>query len=415
MGRLNKLGSREFEALLKPGAKQGRYSDGGGLYLLVGAGDDARSWIIRVNPDGKRRELGLGSAGLGNGKLSLAKARAKANNVREQVADGKDPLDERRRQREAKRALEIIPNFEEAARSFHREHKKTCKNGKHVNQWIATLEAHAFPHIGEISVAEVTEAQVRDVLAKIWLTIPETARRVRQRINAVIDWSCGKGYRRLPPLHMGIINRSLPKQKSKGKPFPAMPWTDVPAFVGQLADPEKETMSRLALQALILTGARSGEIRGARWSEVDLDAGLWSIPGERMKKGRPHIVPLSEPALAVFRRAHALRTGELCFEGRKQEKPMSDGTMRKLMLDMGITKETATVHGFRGSFSTWANDEEAATSEVVEAALSHGLKNKVEASYNRSTYFERRKQLMVIWGSFVAGNVDRGNVVPLRA
>ncbi len=264
MGKLTATGAK---ALTAPG----RYSDGDGLELLIGR-SGAKSWVVRVQKDGKRRDIGAGSFK----KVSLADARKRAERIRSQIEAGIDPVAERRKEKG-------IPTFRSAAALVHAEQKKGWKNGKHTDQWINTLTTYAFPAFGDVSVAGIDAAAVRDVLAAIWLTKPETARRLRQRIGTVIDWAVGKGYREAS-LAWPVINKALPKQRDKAKHHAAMPYADLPAFMAELRS--KETMGRLALEAQILTACRSGEVRGALWPEIDLDAGLWTIPAERMKGGR---------------------------------------------------------------------------------------------------------------------------------
>ncbi len=263
----------------------GRYGDGDGLYLLV-TGAGARSWAVRIQKNGKRRDIGLGSAA----KVSLAEARVKAAKVRSQVEAGIDPVADRRKQAG-------IPTFRSAAAMVHAEAKAGWRNGKHNKQWLSSLETHAFPAIGDVSVSELDGPMVRDVLAAIWLTRPETARRIRQRIASIADWATAKGYRDAP-LPMATINRALPKQKRSDNHHAAMPYADVPEFMVDLRD--KVTVGRLALEFAILTAARSGEVRGATWAEIDLDNALWTIPAERTKPGREHVVPLSPASIKVL-------------------------------------------------------------------------------------------------------------------
>lgn len=247
----------------------GRYTDGDGLMLLVKA-TGAQSWLLRARVGGERRDIGLGSTKV----LTLAEARAKATELRREIARGVDPIAEK------KKVADPVPTFREAAALVHSDHKAAWKNGKHQAQWISTLETYAFPVLGDRAVDKIEGPIIRDVLAPIWLSKPKTARRVRQRIGAVLDWSYGKGYRK-SEAPMRSLSKGLPRQPRKDGHFAAMPYVEVPAFIARLR--ERMSVGRLALEALILTAAGSGEIRGATWSEVDLDAGMWSIPAERMK------------------------------------------------------------------------------------------------------------------------------------
>lgn len=390
MGKLTATGVR---ALKEPG----RYGDGDGLFLLVGKAG-ARSWMVRVQKDGKRRDIGLGS----ERKVSLAKARVDAALVCSQVEAGVDPVAERKK-------AAGIPTFREAAALVHSEHKRGWRNAKHGAQWLSSLEAYAFPAIGDRPVSDIDGPAVRDVLAAIWLAKPETARRVRQRINGVVDWAIGKGYR-TAPLPMTAINKSLPKHRATAKHHAAMPYADVTAFLQRLR--ERESMGRLALEAVILTAARSGELRGAVWSEIDFERALWTIPAGRMKADREHIVPLSEAALRIFKRMKALRTqgSNLVFPGTVRGKPLSDMTLTKVLRDMSLD---CTAHGFRSSFRDWVSEETTFDGTVAEAALAHAIENKVEAAYRRGNLLEKRRALMAAWGDYCDG--ASGKVVRLAS
>jgi integrase len=248
-------------------------------------------------------------------------------------------------------------------------------------------------------VDQITTGQVRDLLGEIWLTKPETARRVRQRIGTVLDFAHGKGWRE--PFVMAAVNKALPKQPRKSGRFEALSYAEVPAFIAKLR--ERESMGRLALEALVLTAARSGEVRLARWSEIDPDKATWTIPAERMKAGKTHVVPLSPAALRVFRRAAELRVAgtDLVFPGLKRGKPLSDMTLLKILRDM---KLDATVHGFRSAFRDWCAEETSVAGEVAEAALAHAIPNKVEAAYRRTDFYEKRSKLMLAWGGFCSAS-----------
>lgn len=376
-----KLTATAFKAAL---GKPGRHSDGDGLILAVGAGGNG-SWMVRVQKDGKRRDIGLGAAS----KVTLSQARVKAAEARSQVEAGLDPVAQRQK-------AQGVPTFRQTASAVHLENKKGWKNGKHQVQWLRTLEVYAFPTLGDRLVSEIDGPAVRDVLAEIWLEKPETARRVRQRIGAVLDWAYSKGHRdREAP--MRSLSKGLPRQPKKTGHHAAMPFTDVPAFLTRLR--EKESWGRLALEVAILTAARSGEIRGATWTEVDLEKGLWTVPADRMKAGKEHVVPLSPTAARVFQRAADLRTAgsQLVFPGLKRGKQMSDMTLIKVLRDMG---ETVTAHGFRSSFRDWVSEETQFSGDLAEAALAHAIPNKVEAAYRRGNLLEKRRGLMDAWGSY---------------
>lgn len=382
---------------VKAARTAGRYGDGEGLFLLVGK-TGSRSWVVRAQKNGRRRDIGLGSAS----KVTLAQAREKAAVARAQIEAGIDPVAERRK-------AAGVPTFREAAAFVHAENQKGWKNGKHNKQWISSLEAHAFPTLGDVAVSDVDGPSVRDVLAPIWLTKDVTARRVRQRIISIINWAVAKGYRDAP-LAMAAIDKSLPKQNRRVRHHRAMPFSEVPGFLERLR--ERETVGRLALEAAILTAARSGEIRLATWDEIDLDNALWTIPAERMKAGREHIVPLSEPAVRLFRRMRDWRSvgSQLVFPGAKRGKPLSDMTLTKVMRDMGREE---TPHGFRSSFKDWAAETTGFANELSEAALAHTIPNKTEAAYRRGNLLEKRRDLMMAWGLFC--HSTGSNVVQLSS
>ena len=379
-------------ARVKTLTEAGRYIDGDGLMLVVKP-TGAQSWTLRVRIGGDRRDIGLGSAKV----LTLAEARAKAAELRRDVARGIDPIAEK------KKVVDPVPTFRDAATRVHADHKAAWKNGKHQAQWISTLETYAFPMIGDRPVDKIEGPLIRDVLASIWLTKPETARRVRQRIGAVLDWSYVKGYRKTEA-PMRSLSKGLPRQPRKDGHFAAMPYADVPKLIARLR--ERSSVGRLALEALILTAARSGEIRGATWSEVDLDTGMWSVPAERMKMGRVHHVPLAPQAINAFRRAEGLRVpcSDLVFPGQKLKSPVSDMTLLKVMRDM---ETGVTVHGFRSAFRDWVAEETSYPGEVAEAALAHAIPNKVEAAYRRTDFLEKRRALMREWATFCTGLVDQ--------
>jgi integrase len=393
---MGKLTATAVKAKVEPG----RYGDGDGLFLLIGK-TGARSWMVRVQKDGRRRDIGLGS----ESKVSLKLARERAALVRSQIEAGIDPVAERRK-------AAGIPTFREAAALVHAEHKKGWKNGKHQAQWLSTLEAYAFPLFGDVSVGLIDNAAVRDALAAIWLTKPETARRLRQRIRTVIDWAVAKGYRGTS-LAMPVIDKALPKQRDKTKHHAALPHADVPRFMADLRS--KETIGRLALEGLILTVVRSGDLRGMKWGEVDIGAKLWHVPVEdgRGKGGRIHTVPLSPAMLDVLERARKHRRGDsdLVFPGVKRGKALSDNTLRKVALDMGYQ---ITAHGFRSTFADWINEQTSFPPALREAALAHVNPNKVEASYSRTDYLEKRVPMMAAWADYCMGT-DGGNVVRLAS
>jgi integrase len=386
---------------VKAAKEPGRYGDGDGLFLLVGK-TGSKSWMVRVQKDGKRRDIGLGSAA----KVSLALARERAAKVRSQVEAGIDPVADRRK-------AAGVPTFRKAAELVHAEHVKGWKGGKdskHGAQWLATLEAYAFPAFGEAAVSAVDAPAVRDALAAIWLDKPETARRLRQRICTVIDWAVANGYRDAS-LPMPVIDKALPRQRVKPKHHAALSHADAPRFMTDLR--AKETIGRLALEALILTAVRSGDLRGMKWAEVDIEEKLWRVPVEvgRGKGGRVHIVPLTSEAIYVLERARKHKRGDtdLVFPGAVKGKQLSDNTLRKVAVDMGYP---ITAHGFRSTFADWVNEQTSFPREVREAALAHVNQNKAEVAYSRTDYLEKRRPMMEAWAGYCLG-ASGGNVVRL--
>lgn len=348
--------------------------------------------MLRVQVEGKRRDIGLGSVKL----RSLLEARDASIDIRRQLRGmatepRQRPLKVRRKEAAA------APTFKQAAIQAHTERMKGWQNGKHQTQWLSSLEAYAFPSLGARPVDSVEAGQIHGVLAAIWLSKPETARRVSQRIGIVLDWAYAKGFRQAEA-PMKSVGKGLPRQPKRSGHMQTLRHADVPGFLAALREGRQST-GRLALEALILTAARSGEIRGARWDEIDLVQKEWVIPAERMKAGATHVVPLSEQAVDVFRRALKLRVpaSDLVFSGQRPKQPLSDMTLLKVLRDM---KVAATVHGFRSSFRDWAAEESHYPGEVAEAALAHVVANKVEAAYRRTDFLAKRRAMMADWGNY---------------
>lgn len=378
---MGKLTAVKIRSLAEPG----RHSDGDGLFLDMNGKQSGR-WLLRVQTHGRRRDIGLGSLK----GVSLSDARHAAFLIRQKIAQGIDPVAERKQERI------VIPTFREAAEIVHGEHQRGWKSGKHQKQWLATLNTYAYPILGDRRVNEIEGPMIRDVLAPIWLLKPETARRVRQRVGTVLDWACAKGFR-ATEAPMRSLSKGLPRQPKKDGHFAALAYSMIPALLCELK--RRKSTGRLALEALILTAARSGEIRGAVWSELDLEARVWKIPAERMKMGRIHVVPLASAAIDVFSRARKLRVqgSDLVFPGQDPKKPLSDMTLLKVLRDMEFG---VTVHGFRSAFRDWVAEQTDYPGEVAEAALAHTVANKVEAAYRRTDFLDKRRALMRDWAVF---------------
>lgn len=355
----------------------GKYTDGHGLFLKVDA-SGAKRWVQRIVIRGKRSEIGMGSASL----VSLAEVREAALENRKMARAGEDPL-------QARRASQALLSFEEAARKVHSIHKPTWRNKKHAAQFISTLATYTFPRIGKLKVSEVTTADVLAVLQPIWLEKPETARRVRQRIGTVMKWAIAHGWRSDNPAE--AISQALPKQDRTQVHRKALPYNKVPEFLDALKASNAGNATKLALELLILAASRSGEVRLAEWSEFDLEQAVWTRPAGRMKSKKEHRVPLSPRALGLLSQARELGVGEgLVFPGTKHAKPLSDMTLSKLTKALGYDVD---VHGFRTSFKTWAQERTNTPRDVSEVALAHVVKDKAEAAYARSDFFEKRRQL----------------------
>ena len=384
MAKLTAIGIRNLQ-------QPGRYSDGNGLILDIGKSGRG-SWIVRVQVDGRRRDIGLGSLS----SLSLGQAREASAQIRRDAKAGIDVVAARKREQN------IIPTFKAAALKVDAEHKAAWKNGKHQVQWIRTLEVYVFPIIGDILVPDIEGPVIRDLLAPIWLSKSETARRVRQRIGTVLDWAFAKGYRSTEA-PMRSLSKGLPRQPRKNGHFEAMSFSDIPAFVASLR--ERTSVGRLSLELLILTAARSGEVRGCRWAEIDLDRKLWTIPASRMKAGRVHVVPLCDAAIDVLKRAEIFRSplSDLVFPGQNPRTALSDMTLLKILRDRQLD---VTVHGFRSSFRDWVAEETNYAGEIAEAALAHAIPNKVEAAYKRTDFLEKRKALMADWGRYCSSQIE---------
>lgn len=368
-------------AFVRTVTKAGKYTDGHGLFLKVDT-SGARRWVQRIMIRGKRSEIGMGSASL----VTLTEAREQALENRKLARAGGDPL-------QSKREAKALLTFEEAARKVHKMHEPTWRNAKHGAQFINTLETYTFPRMGKLKVSEVGTADVLAVLQPIWLEKPETARRVRQRIGTVMKWAIANGWRQDNPAD--AIAQALPKQGNTQKHRKSLHYDKVPEFLEKLKASNAGVTTKLALELVILTASRSGEVRLAEWSEFDLANAIWTRPAHRMKSKKEHRVPLSPRAIELLSESASLGTGKgLVFMGTVHGKPLSDMTLSKLTKALGYDVD---VHGFRTSFKTWTQERTNTARDVSEAALAHTVKDKAEAAYARSDFFEKRKILMERW------------------
>jgi integrase len=379
-------------------AKPGKYSDGNNLYLVVSP-SGARKWVWRYMWRGKAKEMGLGGALT----VSLAEAREKAAAALKALKVGRNPIAERKR-------TAGIPTFGEFADEVVASLSSGFRSSKHCAQWQMTLTTYAAP-LRAMPIDTITTDDVLAVLKPIWTTKSETASRVRGRIEKVLDAAKAKGFREgeNPARWRGHLDHLLAKQNKLARGHhAAMPYADVPAFLARLRDRDARACG--ALEFCVLTAARSGEVLGMRWSEVDLVSEVWSIPKERMKAGRPHRVPLSRRAVAILRKLEQSKDdGQFVFAVHARGKPLSNMAMGMVLRRM---KLDATVHGFRSSFRDWAGNETAFPREIVETALAHVIGNKAEQAYRRSDALERRRKLMEAWASYCA---HAENVVALKA
>ncbi len=407
---ISKLTARGIAAITEPGI----YSDGLNLFLTVG-GSGSKSWIFRYRFAGKQREMGIGSAT----SVSLAKARELAAKHREQIEQDIDPLearqDGRRASAEARRKQSAIPTFDEAAKLYIAAHRHEWKNAKHAGQWQATLDTYVSPVFGSMPVDRVDTAQVLKALSDIWQTKTETATRVRGRIESILDWARVAGYRTAenPARWKGHLEHSLaaPTKTKAVVNHPALPYQQIGDFMADLKS--RDGIAALALQFAILCASRSGEVRLATWSEIDLESRTWTIPAGRMKAGREHRVPLSDAAIQVLRQVPRIEGCEFIFPGAKN-KPLSDMTLTAVLRRM--KRDEITVHGFRSTFRDWSAEATAFDRQTAEHALAHQLPDKVEAAYLRGDLLEKRALLMQSWADYCAAPSapKTASVTPIR-
>lgn len=368
----------------------GFYADGNGLYLKVDKSGNKR-WVQRLVINGKRTDMGLGSASL----VSLAEARVQAHNNRALARSGGDPLTKKRKQN--------LLSFKDASLAVYELTKPTWKNEKHAKQWINSLEKYVFPLIGDIRMDKIYSADVLAVLSPIWTQKPETARRIRQRISTVLKWAIAQGWRKDDPAR--DIAEALPKIKKDVKHHKALPYYEVPQALNIIKTSHALEVTKLAFEFLVLTATRSGDVRGALWSEIN--GNKWEIPKERMKAKKAHRIPLSPRCLEILAIAEPMHDGSgLIF--CKGGKPLSDMTLSKLMKDLKIN---AVPHGFRTSFRQWTTEKTSYPWQVCEFALAHIVGDDAERAYQRSDLFDTRINMMKAWAQYVTN--QKADVIPL--
>jgi integrase len=401
---LNKLAAVSLNRLpCPPRSPEGEqrsklYCDGGGLWLQV-TSEGARTWLFRFRHSGKARAMGLGPLHT----VSLAEARIRARACRQLLLDGVDPIEARKAKRTA-----TAPSltFKECAERYIEAHAAGWRNPKHAKQWPATLAAYVYPEIGALPVAAIDRPAVLRVLAPIWDEKTETASRVRGRIESVLGWAEQHGYREgaNPATWKGALEHALPAKRKVRRVvhLAALPYPELPAFITELR--QQEGVAARALEFAILTAARTEEVVGAPWDELDLDERLWTVPAERMKGGKTHRVPLSEPALAILNALAEKRRGERVFRIGGRE----------MLALLNRLRPGLTVHGMRSSFRSWASERTGFPSEVAEMALAHTVGSAVERAYQRGDLFEKRRGLAEAWAQFCAGSGAKGRVVQLQ-
>lgn len=355
----------------------------------------SRSWVLRYQVGGKRRDKGLG----GYPDVTLAQAKEAARAARAKIAQGIDPVEDARilhSQLIASQASAI--SFSQAATQYIDAHKDSWRNAKHAQQWTNTLQVYAYPKIGRMLVRDVALPQILAILEPIWRDKTETASRVRGRIESVLDWAAVRGYRpdNNPARWKGLLDKMLPApgKITKTDHHRALPYKELPTFMARLS--EQQGMGARALEFTILTASRSGEVRGAKWSEFDLDSGIWTIPPERMKMGKEHRAPLSDAALSIIKKQKASAFCEYVFPSPRGS-ALSDMTLSAVLRRM---KVAAVPHGFRSTFRDWCAEHTDYSREVAEMALAHAIGSKVEAAYRRGDLFNKRRQLMQDWSDY---------------
>ena len=388
----------------------GRHSVGRGLLLQVSP-SGARSWIFRYELRRREHFMGLGSAL----DIPLKRARELAWEARQLRAQGIDPLAKRREDRAAQVVAEAkLFTFKECAEGYIRDHEGSWKNGKHRYQWRATLEQYVYPHIGPLPVSSIDTALVLKCIKPLWVDKTETASRTRGRIERILDWATAHGHRTgdNPARWKGCIGEALPApdKVSRVEHHPALPYAELGTFMSDLRG--RDSTSARCLEFLILTAARTGEAIGAQWSEIDLQAKVWTVPGERMKGGKEHRVPLSDRALEIL--AHQMKRAESAyvFAGQRQA-GLSDAALTAMLRVLG--RSGVTVHGFRATLKTWASEQTNFQNEIIEMALAHTIGTRVEQAYRRDTAIEKRRKLLDAWAAFCSKPTQTaGNVTALR-
>ncbi|MEL0167348.1 MAG: integrase arm-type DNA-binding domain-containing protein [Pseudomonadaceae bacterium] len=398
---MGNLTAKTIEKLVKDGTSK-MHNDGDGLYLRVKSPGSA-SWLYRYRTNGKLRDMGLGAYPA----VTLAEARDLATDARKLAKTGTDPLEARKRSRaqleaEQRRAAALATTFESVAQDYIDSQRAGWKNAKHASQWSNTLATYAFPVIGDLPPNDITTEHLLKILRPIWTQVPETASRVRNRIELVLDAAKAVGLREgeNPARWRGHLDKLFPKRSkvSRVVHHPALPWQEAPAFITELRN--HNSLSHRALEMTILTCCRTSEVLEARWDELDLNEGIWTIPEERMKAGKSHRVPLTSPLRSLLESLNRIDDSPFLFPGQKEGKSLSNMSMLMTLRRMGY--KHITVHGFRSTFRDWAAENTSHPRDVCEQALAHTLESSVESAYRRGDMFEKRRKLMEDWAQYLA-------------
>jgi integrase len=405
--KVNRLSAVKVASTKNPGL----YADGDGLYLQV-TESGGRSWVFRFKANGRTRDMGLGSLNT----VGLAEARAMAAECRRLRFQGIDPIEARKSER-AQARLEAARSitFDDCRDRFIASHRAAWANDKHLKQWESTLKTYVTPVFGKLPVQNVDVALVLKALEPIWTTKPETAGRVRGRIERILDWAKARGFRQGENSarwrgHLDTLLASRAKVR-RVTHHAALPYGELPGFLLKIR--QRDAVAARALEFAILTAARTGEVLGARWDEIDLENKIWMVPATRMKAGREHRVPMSSAALAIVKRLKAIRQNDFVFPGERSNSPLSNMSMLMMLRRMG--REDLTVHGFRSTFRDWAAEQTNFPREMAEAALAHIVADRTERAYRRGDLFEKRRRLMAAWAAFCqAGSTVACTIVPIK-
>ena len=405
MARINRLSAVQVKSL----KKKGLHADGGGLYLRI-SDSGTKGWVFRYSLDKKAHRMGLGSIQT----VSLAEARIEAEQCRKLLRESIGPIEHRKAKRgrlEAENAK--VMTFKDCAEAYIKAHSAGWKNAKHISQWHNTLATYVYPKFGTLPVTEIDVGLVLKALEPIWKTKTETASRVRGRIEVVLDWAIARDFRTgsNPARWKGRLDKLLPPRAKVQKVVhhPALSYEDMHAFMIDLR--ERVGISAIGLEFIILTAARTGEVLGAKWSEINFEKNVWTIPDVRMKTEAEHRVPLAPDAQVLLKAMKEIASSDYVFPGRDKNRPLSNMAFLQLIKRMG--RGDVTVHGFRSTFRDWAAERTAYPREVAEMALAHVVENKVEAAYRRGDLFEKRRRMMDDWANYCSIPFG-GDVVPIR-